>query len=83
MAADWQADPSGYRFWQLSEYITFFAEVLRRLRPDLVVERFAGEAPPRYHLGPNWGLVRNEQLLATLENHLVTHNIYQGELYNA
>jgi radical SAM protein (TIGR01212 family) len=82
MAADWEADPGRYRFWQLTEYMAFFAEILRRLRPDMVVERFAGEAPPRYHLGPNWGLVRNEQLLAMLEKYLVDNRMYQGELYN-
>lgn len=82
MAVDWEADPAKYRFWQLPEYIAFFAEILRRLRPDIVVERFAGEAPPRYHLGPNWGLVRNEQLLATLEKYLIDNRIYQGELFN-
>ena len=56
-------------------------EVLRRLRPDLVVERFASEAPPRYHYGRNWGLVRNEQLLAMLEKRLEERNAYQGEIF--
>ena len=52
-----------------------------RLRPDLVVERFASEAPPRYHYGRNWGLVRNEQLLAMLEKRLEERNAYQGEIF--
>ena len=56
-------------------------EVLRRLRSDLVVERFASEAPPRYHYGRNWGLVRNEQLLAMLEKRLEERNAYQGEIF--
>ena len=67
MAAEYDADPGRFRFWEIGEYIDLFVEVLRRLRPDLVVERFASEAPPRYHYGRNWGLVRNEQLLAMLE----------------
>lgn len=61
MAAEYDADPGRFRFWEIGEYIDLFVEVLRRLRPDLVVERFASEAPPRYHYGRNWGLVRNEQ----------------------
>ena len=56
-------------------------EVLRRLRPDLVVERFASEAPPRYHYGRNWGLIRNETLLAMLEKRLEERNAYQGEIF--
>ncbi len=82
MAAQYDADPSQFRFWELSEYIDLFVEILRRLRPDLVVERFASEAPPRYHYGRNWGLVRNEQLLAMLEQRLAERNAYQGEIFS-
>ena len=56
-------------------------EVLRRLRPDLVVERFASEAPPRFQAGPTWGLVRNEQLWSLLERRLEQRGTWQGRLY--
>lgn len=81
MAEDYRLAPDKYRFWDLPEYIDLYIEILRRLRPDLVVERFASEAPPRYHAGPNWGLVRNEQLLTMLERRLVERDAWQGELY--
>lgn len=67
MAAEYDAAPERFRFWEPEEYIDLFVEILRRLRPGVVVERFASEAPPRYHYGRNWGLVCNEQLLAMLE----------------
>ena len=75
------AHPGRFRFWEIDEYLDLFVEILRRLRPDLVVERFASEAPPRYHYGRNWGLVRNEQLLAMLEKKLAGRNAYQGEIF--
>jgi radical SAM protein (TIGR01212 family) len=81
MAADYRLDQGKYRFWELSAYIDLYIDILRRLRPDMVVERFASEAPPRYHAGPNWGLVRNEQLLAMLERRLAERDVWQGELY--
>ncbi len=81
MEADYRAHPERYRFWELAEYIDLFIEVLRRLRPDIAVERFAGEAPPRYHATPGWGLVRNEQLVAMLERRLEERGAWQGELY--
>ena len=80
MAAEYDADPARFRFWTIDEYLDLFVEILRRLRPDLVVERFASEAPPRYHYGRNWGLVRNEQLWALLEKRLEERNAYQGEI---
>ena len=81
MAAEYDADSGRFRFWEIDEYLDLFVEILRRLRPDLVVERFASEAPPRYHYGRNWGLVRNEQLLAMLEKKLAGRNAYQGEIF--
>lgn len=81
MAAEYDAHPERFRFWTLDEYLDLFVEILRRLRPDLVVERFASEAPPRYHYGRNWGLVRNEQLLSMLEKRLERRNAYQGEIF--
>ncbi|WP_418991014.1 TIGR01212 family radical SAM protein [Alistipes sp.] len=81
MAREFDADPARFRFRTLDEYLDLVVEILRRLRSDLVVERFASEAPPRYHYGPNWGLVRNEQLWALLEKRLAARNTYQGEIF--
>ena len=81
MAAQYDADPRRFRFWEVGQYIDLFVEILRRLRPDLVVERFASEAPPRYHYGRNWGLIRNETLLAMLEKRLEERGAYQGEIF--
>lgn len=81
MAEDWEAHPEKYRFHSLEEYIDLFIDILERLRPDLVVERFAGEAPPRFHFGPSWGTIRNEQLLAKLESRLQQRETYQSRLW--
>ncbi len=81
LAAEYDAHPEHFRFWSLDEYLDLFVDLLQELRPDLVVERFASEAPPRFQHGPTWGLVRNEQLLALLEKRLVERNTYQGEKY--
>lgn len=81
MAEQYDRTPEQFRFWEVNEYIDLFVEILRRLRPDIVVERFASEAPPRYHYGRNWGLIRNETLLAMLEKRLNERSAYQGELY--
>ena len=81
LAAEYDAHPERFRFWTIDEYLDLFVEILRRLRPDLVVERFAGEAPPRYHHTEGWGLIRNEQLLAMLDARLEALDARQGDLY--
>ena len=81
MADEYLVNPDKFRYWEVDQYIDLFIDILSRLRPDLVVERFASEAPPRYHVGRNWGLIRNEQLLLMLERRLVERDTYQGALY--
>ena len=81
MAQEFDEHPERFRFWTVDAYIDLVVELLRRLRPDVVVERFASEAPPRYHHGPNWGLIRNEELWRRLEERLRERDTYQGELY--
>ena len=81
MEREYDEHPEHFRFWELEEYLDLFVEILRRLRPDIVVERFASEAPPRYHYGRNWGLIRNETLWTMLEKRLEERNAWQGELY--
>ena len=79
MAEQYDREPEKFRFWTVEQYIELFSEILSRLRPDIVVERFASEAPPRYHYGRNWGLVRNETLWMMLEKRLLEKSVYQGK----
>ena len=81
MEREYDEYPERFRFWELDEYLDLMVEILRRLRPDIVVERFASEAPPRYHHGRNWGLIRNETLWSMFEQKLKERGAYQGELY--
>lgn len=81
MEQEYLQNPENFKFFEREEYIDFFIEILTHLRPDIVVERFAGEAPPRFHGGPAWGLTRNDELLIMLENKLEKLNLYQGCKY--
>lgn len=81
MADEYDRHPERFRFWSVEAYIELIVELLRRLRPDLIVERFASEAPPRYHHGPTWQGVRNEQLWTMLEKRLVELDTFQGEKF--
>ena len=81
MAAEYDRNPEKFPFRTTEEYIDLIAEILRRLRPDIVLERFASEAPPRYHYGRNWGFLRNETLWSMLEKRLNELGVYQGEKF--
>lgn len=65
----------------LEEYIDFFIDFLELLRPDIYIERFAGEVPPRFVNSTPWGKVRNVELLQMLERRLQERNTCQGAKY--
>lgn len=73
--------PERFLEMQLPEYLDFIIDILERLRPDLYIERVAGEVPPRFVRKESWGLVRNVQILQMLDRRLEERNTYQGRLY--
>lgn len=72
--------PDDFVQFSLDGYIDFFSDILERLRPDLYIERFAGEVPPRFVNSTPWGLVRNAELLRLLDRRLEERDTWQGKL---
>ena len=48
MEKEYQQNPETFTFFELEEYVEFIIRFLERLNPNFVVERFAGEVPPRF-----------------------------------
>ena len=83
MEEEFREHPECFETFTLEGYIDFFVDFLERLRPDLVIERFAGEVPPRFVNSTPWGLVRNAELNRMLEERLESRETFQGRLYGA
>lgn len=73
--------PEDFERFTLEEYLDFFTDMLERLRPDLFIERFVGEVPPRFVNETPWGLIRNVELLRLLEKKLEERRTWQGRSY--
>lgn len=81
MEEEYAQRPEDFMRFSLDEYLDFFVEMLERLRPDLLIERFVGEVPPRFVNETPWGLIRNVELLRMLEKRLSDLDTFQGRLY--
>lgn len=82
MEKEYAADPSAFYRPGLDEYLDFVIDILERLRPDLYIERVAGEVPPRFVNDTPWGLVRNFEILRLLDKRLEERGTWQGRLYS-
>lgn len=80
MEKEFADHPEDFERFTLEEYLDFFTDMLERLRPDLYIERFAGEVPPRFVNETPWGLIRNVELLRLLDTRLEERNTWQGRL---
>lgn len=79
MEKEYHEHPDDFRFFELDEYITFIVDFIEQLNPGFIIERFAGEVPPRFQAGPGWGLVRNENIVEMVEAELERRNSFQGK----
>jgi len=80
MEKEYAERPEDFVRFSLEEYLDFFVDMLERLRPDLFIERFVGEVPPRFVNETPWGLIRNVELLRLLERRLESRSTWQGRL---
>ena len=81
IAVMYEENPAVFHSFSLDGYIDFITDFLERLNPNFVVERFAGEVPPRFLAQTSWGLIRNDQILQAVERKLEEKNTWQGKLY--
>jgi uncharacterized protein len=81
MEKEFQDNPGDFELFTWDEYLTFFICFLERLNPAFVVERFTGEAPPRFLSGDGWGKKRTDQIVNLIEKRLEELNTWQGRLY--
>lgn len=79
MANEYLENPVAFELFDLDEYIDFICDVTERLNPNIVIERFAGEVPPRYLISAPWGELRYDSVLQLIENNLEKRNTFQGK----
>lgn len=74
-------NPNDFVRMTLDEYIDFIIDFVERLNPKFIIERFAGEVPPRYLSSSNWGIIRYDQVVLKIEKRFKERKTYQGRLF--
>ena len=82
MEKEFQNNPGDFKLFTWDEYLSFFIAFLERMNPSIVVERFTGEAPPRFLTGEGWDKKRADQIVNLIEKRLEDLDTWQGRLYS-
>jgi radical SAM protein (TIGR01212 family) len=81
METEYKQNPENFYEFSLEAYIEFIIDFLERLSPEIIIERLAGEVPPRYMLNDNWGRLRYDQVLNMIEKRMGERNSRQGIIF--
>jgi radical SAM protein, TIGR01212 family len=67
-----------FHLYTVDEYLNVICEYVKRLRKDLVLERFVSQSPEGLLIAPKWGL-KNYEFTNLLVRKMIDENIKQGE----
>lgn len=81
MAMEFEENPDDFHHFSLDKYLDFIVLFVERLNPSIIIERFAGEVPPRFLVKNDWGRVRNDQILQRIEKLMEEKDTWQGKLF--
>lgn len=81
MEKEYTQNPDRFKHYELDAYLNLMVSVIERLNPNFVVERIAGEVPPRFLAGSGWGLLRVHDILRLFEKKLEEKDTWQGKLF--
>lgn len=81
MEKEFMERPDDFYILNMDNYISFIVDYVERLNPEFVIERFAGEVPPRYLSVNHWGTVRYDVVLQMIEKEMERRDTWQGKTF--
>ena len=80
MAEEYAVCPDDFSLFALYDYIETVVDYIERLRPDIVLERFASQSPKELLIAPDWG-IKNHELVDKVKARMRERHTWQGRLY--
>lgn len=82
MAVEFAESPQDFNIFSLESYVETIVDYVERLRPDIVLERFASQSPKELLIAPDWG-IKNYELVERVKQCMRRRNTWQGKLYDS
>ena len=80
MAREYALQPADFHLFTVNEYIDLVIDFVRRVRPDMVLERFVSQSPRSLLIAPDWGL-KNYEFNHKLLKRMRELNAVQGDCF--
>lgn len=82
MAVQYKGNPENFKLFSAENYIDFITDFIGYLRPDIIIERFISEAPKDLLIAPQWGGLKNFEIVAKIDKKLIDKNTWQGKYFS-
>lgn len=79
MAYDYTRESSAFQLFKFEEYIDFVIDFITYLEPSIHIERFISEAPLQLLIAPQWGGVKNFEVVEKIKKKLIKKDVWQGK----
>ena len=80
MAEEYALAPEEFSLFSVEDYIETVVDYVERLRPNMVLERFASQSPKELLIAPDWGL-KNYELVEKIKRRMLERDTWQGKKY--
>lgn len=81
IAIEHETCPRDFYHFTVTEYMAFLADFIERLNPEIAIERFANEVPPRYLTVREWEGTRHQDIIDGVCQLLQERHSWQGKLF--
>ncbi len=78
MSQEYSENPEDFNLFGSEEYIDLMVDFLELLNPKIMIERFTSESPKNMLIAPNWGGIKNYEIVHKIEKKLKERNTFQG-----
>jgi len=75
------ADHSFIQTYSVDQYIDLVIDFLENLSPEIIIERFTSESPLNKVIAPNWGRIKNFEVVEKIRKRMIERNTWQGKQY--
>ena len=82
MAKQYAEHPEEFNLFSVNEYIDLCIDFMEHLNPEIAIERFTSQSPPKLLIAPDWGL-KNYEFVAKLQRRMKERDAKQGSKYVA
>lgn len=82
MESEYHEHTADFHIFAIDEYVCFIADFLELLNPAIIIDRLAGEVPPRYLAVSHWHNIRYDEIVKCVEAELERRNSWQGKKHD-